>query len=682
MHAAVRFAGQLGQLPCALQLVLHVDAAQLLLGQSRAGQAVDVAADGGQDVLAGHVQHGQGLDVDELDVVLQHDLVPGLQLGAVEHLMPGEELHVLLRQQAGHAVRRGAQVHQAPLFRLLHPCALVAVAVEDDALVGDDRLLDQRVQGALEVLRRLQAVGKEAQLLRHGGVDDGVGVRDGGRGAQHAELELVAREGKRRGAVAVGGVLGEARQRVHAHLQNLLLVAAVGRIGLDGGENLGQLRAQVHRYDGRRGLVAAQAVVVARRGHGHAQQILILVHGLDHRAEEQQELGVLIGRFAGLKQVHAGVGGQRPVVVLAAAVDAGEGLFVQQAHHAVLAGDLLHQLHGDLVVIGGDVGDGEDGRELVLGGGGLVVLGLGKDAQLPQFLVQLGHEGLHTGLDRAEVVVVQLLSLGRLRAEEGAAGVDQVGAAVVHLRVDQEILLLRAHGGAHVGHVGVAEELQNAQGLAVDGLHGAQQRGLVVQRFAAVGAERRGDAQHAVLDEGVAVGVPGGVAPGLKGGAQAARGEAGRVRLALNQLLAGKLHDDLAVGGGGDEAVVLLGGDAGHGLEPVGVVGRALLQRPVLHGVRHHHGHVAVQMAAVLHGLLQLFVGLLGETGAHDRVVEYIDAEFGGYVHHGFQTLHCACVVHGKAAWGCRKVARRRCRFDQFGFIIRTWGKARQVRAV
>jgi hypothetical protein len=39
-----------------------------------------------------------------------------------------------------------------------------------------------------------------------------------------------------------------------------------------------------------------------------------------------------------------------------------------------------------------------------------------------------------------------------------------------------------------------------------------------------------------------------------------------------------------AVAVGLEEAVVLLGGEPGEGVEDVGVVGGALLDRPVLHG--------------------------------------------------------------------------------------------------
>ena len=66
-----------------------------------------------------------------------------------------------------------------------------------------------------------------------------------------------------------------------------------------------------------------------------AQQVLIVVHGLDDRAEEEQELGVLARGLAGVEEVDARVGGHGPVVVLAGAVHALEGLFVEQADEAV-----------------------------------------------------------------------------------------------------------------------------------------------------------------------------------------------------------------------------------------------------------------------------------------------------------------------------------------------------------
>ena len=102
-------------------------------------------------------------------------------------------------------------------------------------------------------------------------------------------------------------------------------------------------------------------MVVSGRRNGGSQQPLIVVHRLNDRRKEQQELGVFVGSLAGGEQVDAGIGGERPVVVLTAAVDAGEGLLVEQAHHAMLGCHPLHDLHGQLVLVGGAVGGGIKG---------------------------------------------------------------------------------------------------------------------------------------------------------------------------------------------------------------------------------------------------------------------------------------------------------------------------------
>ena len=206
-------------------------------------------------------------------------------------------------------------------------------------------------------------------------------------------------------------------------------------------------------------------MVVAGAGHRDAQQILVLIHALDDSRQKQQELGVFLRLLAGVQQVLARVGGEGPVVVFAAAVNALKGLFVQQAHQAVLGGHVLHGFHGQLVVVGGHVGGGEDGRQLVLGRGHLVVLCLGQNAQLPQLLVQILHKGGNPGLDGAKVVVLQLLALGRLGPKQRAAGKAQVGALVIELLIHQEVLLLGAHGGHHPLGLLVAKQPQDAQRL-------------------------------------------------------------------------------------------------------------------------------------------------------------------------------------------------------------------------
>ena len=72
---------------------------------------------------------------------------------------------------------------------------------------------------------------------------------------------------------------------------------------------------------------------------------------------------------------------------------------------------------------------------------------------------------------------------------------------------------------------------------------------------------------------------------------------------------------------------MLFSGDIRHRLEPVGIMGSALLRRPVLHSVGHHIGHAGVKAFAVLYGLFQGPVGFLGKPGLHNLVVKHHGTE-------------------------------------------------------
>ena len=269
----------------------------------------------------------------------------------------------------------------------------------------------------------------------------------------------------------------------------------------------------------------------------------------------------------------------------------------------------------------------------------LVVLCLRENAELPELFVQLLHERGDARLDRAEIVVLKLLTLRGACAEQRAAREDQVGALVVELLVHKEVLLLGADRRVDALGGGVAEEAEDAHGLRAEGLHRAQERRLLVEHFAAVGAERRRNVQRMVLDERIGGRVPRRVASRLKGGAQAAGGEGGGVRLALDELLAGEFHDDPAIGGRRDEAVVFFGGNTGHRLEPVRVVRRTVFNRPVLHRVCNCIRNSDVEVLAVVDRLAQGFVNVLRETLTHDAVVE---DHAGEEIRHAF----VCCAAH------------------------------------
>ena len=137
------------------------------------------------------------------------------------------------------------------------------------------------------------------------------------------------------------------------------------------------------------------------------------------------------------------------------------------------------------LVVGREVRVLEDRRDLVLARGHLVVPRLDRHAELEQLGLGVGHARQHALGDRAEVLVFQLLALGRLGAEERAAGVDQVGPGVEEVLVDQEVFLLRADGGEDLLGVVVAEQLAGCAGPACDSASiERKQRRLLVERFA------------------------------------------------------------------------------------------------------------------------------------------------------------------------------------------------------
>ena len=269
-------------------------------------------------------------------------------------------------------------------------------------------------------------------------------------------------------------------------------------------------------------------------------------------------------------------------------------------------------------MVDGEVEVLERRRKLELRGCDLVVARLRRDAEPPEAVLHLVHELEDARADRAEVVVVELLVLRRSGAEDGAAGLEQIGAEQVEVPVDEEILLFRAERDGDVRVARQTEMREEAPRRLREGLHGTEERRLGVQRLARVGAEHRGDAERRAvrmaLDEGGARGVPARVAARLEGGAEAAGRETGGVRLAADEVPAAETLDGLRRTGRLQEGVVLLGRPPREGLEPVGEVRRPLRKRPVLHRVRHVVGDGGVERLAVVDGREQLGGGRLGQV--------------------------------------------------------------------
>ncbi len=338
-----------------------------------------------------------------------------------------------------------------------------------------------------------------------------------------------------------------------------------------------------------------------------------------------------MGRVSGFQQVVAGVGPHRPVVVLARAVYARKRLLVQKADQPVAAGHVLHDLHRQLLVVGAHIGVLEHGRDLVLVRRDLVVAGLDRHAELRELPLGIEHAREDPFGDRTEVVVIELVALGRLSPEQGPPGGEEIGALEVELLVDQEVLLLGSDGGEDPPGVRVPEQPQCPDCRPRERVHRAQQRNLVVERLAGPGGKRGGDAQHRAVgvleDEGGRSRIPRGIAARLERGPNSAGGERRGVRFALDQLLARELGQRGPLAGRTPEAVVLFGGRAGEWLKPVGVVGCAALERPRLHRLRHGVRERSVERLSTRERLLQPAEDVLRQPLPLHRDAEHIGPE-------------------------------------------------------
>mmetsp|Transcript_4980 Transcript_4980/g.12376 ORF Transcript_4980/g.12376 Transcript_4980/m.12376 type:complete len:203 (-) Transcript_4980:737-1345(-) len=200
-------------------------------------------------------------------------------------------------------------------------------------------------------------------------------------------------------------------------------------------------------------------MVVARADARAAHHVAEELNAAGEAGAEHHEAHLLHLVLPSLHQVeHAAArGGEHaldgPVVVLAVAVDALEGLLVEEHVQAVEIGELLHELHAEHVLVHRHVGHGEDGGKLVLAGRNLVVVGGHGDAEEEELLLHSLEVVRHRGGDLTEIVGVGLLAARRGRANDRAVGGHEIGAAEVRVLGDDEELLLPAHEGANLGHL-------------------------------------------------------------------------------------------------------------------------------------------------------------------------------------------------------------------------------------
>ena len=236
--------------------------------------------------------------------------------------------------------------------------------------------------------------------------------------------------------------------------------------------------------------------------------------------------------------------------------------------------------------------------------------------EAPQHVVELFHKIVHRGANGAEIMLVELLALARRRAEERAAAHHQVLTLGVVLLRDKEVLLLGADVDRNLGRL-LSEEGEHALRLLIDGGHRAQKRRFLIERFAGIRAKRRGNAEHFVLDERIARGIPCGISARLERCTQTTIGKARRVGLALDEFFAGEFRDSRAVADRVEERIVLFGRDSRQRLEPMREMRCPVLDGPFLHGMRDGIRHVKIERLALFDGFGQLLVRIRRKTLLH-----------------------------------------------------------------
>ena len=182
------------------------------------------------------------------------------------------------------------------------------------------------------------------------------------------------------------------------------------------------------------------------------------VHRTEDAAEHQKELNIFVRSFSRLQKVNAVVCGERPVVVLTGTIHTGKRLLMKQALESVLLCHPFQSLHDNLVMVGSHVALLIDRSQLMLSGSYLVVLCLGRNAQLPEFFIHILHESANPLTDDTEIMVIQLLALRRHCSKQGSSGKDQVFSLEIFLMIHNEILLLHTYGRKNLPGSRVSEK--------------------------------------------------------------------------------------------------------------------------------------------------------------------------------------------------------------------------------
>mmetsp|Transcript_60321 Transcript_60321/g.127736 ORF Transcript_60321/g.127736 Transcript_60321/m.127736 type:complete len:387 (+) Transcript_60321:1316-2476(+) len=181
----------------------------------------------------------------------------------------------------------------------------------------------------------------------------------------------------------------------------------------------------------------------------------------------------------------------------------------------------------------------EERGEFVLVGGDLSVAGLERDAHLEALMLNFLHALQHwlRFVNGGHVVIAELLTTGRQATHDRAASHLQVRALVELVPRNEEELLLQTDVDDHRLDAD-AESAEEADARFREGLHGALQRGLLVEGFAFEGDEASREVDAVTTQEHGALRINGEVPASTVGDPKTTVRVRGTVGLTSQQVLA------------------------------------------------------------------------------------------------------------------------------------------------
>ena len=525
-----------------------------------------------------------------------------------------------------------ANVAQASAHGFLLPFFRVSVAFKADVLRSDDGILQNLVQGFFLFHtfghERVDAALEFVQLMSHGCIDNDHRSCTVGWWTSCTELESVTGKGKRRSTVSICIIQQDGRDTADTQLESFLLVCGKLCTSQVFGylvEHVWEVTSQEDGKDSRWSFSCTQTMAIAGTHDGCTEQVLILVHHHQYVHHEGKEKHVTFCGLGRREEIHSCISTKWPVVVLTRTVHTLEWLFVKQYGKLMLGSDTLHQVHHQLVVVVGKVHVFENWCQLELVRSCFVMTGLYRDTQLVTFDLQFFHEVGHTGRDRTEVVVIQLLVLWRWVSHQCSTGDAKVRTSIVESSIYQEIFLFPSQVSVNTLYIR-HEHLAYFGSSLVYSCQCLEQWSLVVECLAGIRDEDGRDTQSLVYDEGWRWYVPCGITTSFEGIADTTVREARCIRFLLYQEFAREAFDYTTVVTEFDESVVLLCRTVGQWLEPVCIVSYIECLCPALHAVGNHVRHFAVEGDTLFDGVDNRLICFGRKEFLHLLAVEYMNS--------------------------------------------------------